>query len=491
MNKSKYIPGSELPPGCYWKCKECGADVNEFCRKIKKETLKKNDGEIPLNKCEYTDKHVLYVRASEPVTNKNKKHKIVATEKHLIDLEAANFRVLIKQEGQDKSVSAGLDRILHQLLESCGIKSIPEYEKKLNVVKNDILEVYKKLPNIMLDSQKGINTSLPVTSSFNLNDLIKEYIDFHSHDIGLSILQPKRNIGKGQKKAVIGTLERLKTHITEYGKDINTFTILDFDDNILHYIQKELSEHYAESSFDKILQDLIAFENWIDDRKFHKKIPIKIFKLIPKKIPEPPQPNTLNSEEYLDIINTEGRDKEMSLCLDIAMETGFRQSNVIGLKYSDIIETVDSKPGVIILPDNKNNRRLNKTGKQRKFRKLPCTKRLQNILLNEFDYSNQKGRNQYIIAPELNKDEIIREEELIKKFKKEFNFRAKSVEIKRHITMKIFRKTVNTQYRIFERKYGRRNEKIFHDNPKNDEMYEADIKTYMIYAGWELFPIEI
>ena len=245
--------------------------------------------------------------------------------------------------------------------------------------------------------------SIVGTSSINLRELIKEYIDYHSFNIGVSKLEQKRDISNGQKGSVKSCLELVQTLITDFGKDLDKFTLYDFDENILFHIQESLEKEYADSTFDKILQDLAAFENWVNKVKFKGNLPLKYFKLIKRKNPEPTEPDTLNGDEYTMIMQSDGKYKDLEIRygFDIAGETGFRKGNFINLKYNQIIEDSDGNPGVIKYPDTKNNKRLNRTGNRTKYLYLACTKHLQDVLINEFDYGKNKKKDLYIIHPEL------------------------------------------------------------------------------------------
>ena len=96
----------------------------------------------------------------------------------------------------------------------------------------------------------------------------------------------------------------------------------------------------------------------------------------------------------------------------------------------------------------------------------------------------------YIIHPKLNMTEQERVSSFIPKFDDEFAARVKNAGIDRHITFTIMRNTVMTQNEVFTNKFGKEWATKFHAKPKNDKFYKSEIKTNMIFAGWELFPDE-
>jgi len=326
----------------------------------------------PISKCPHPEKHVFKAIAHVKGTKNQRRTWVIDTrDRKIAERKALEFR----EEASKKSFKSPKEKIT-------------EYDKREDVQNQD-------QPILLIH-----------TFSRFLAWLQNEQVPFH--------LQRERSPEhiKDYERAFILCTQCLK----ENGEDMETFTIQEINDHTVGKIYATLENRgFSGRTINKYIGFMKTLCSWYNN-EFNVQLK-NYFKKGPKRNETPPERESISDNEFedmLELVTLENGRIEypngikpkrnlfrpwLKNAFKIGHETGGRREEIITLRWSDIKE----RNGIpyIKVEDFKSNRIKNRIKpEEKRYKILPITSSLKK-LLDEFDYEKNKGKDEYILEPQL------------------------------------------------------------------------------------------
>ncbi len=261
-----------------------------------------------------------------------------------------------------------------------------------------------------------------------------------------------KNVSTDYQKECIRYCTYFLDIVKDY-KDVTKNRIVDINQLDVARFYTWAESHYSERTFNKCMGGLKAFFDFlIKVEELQMKNPFEVYesKSIGHK-----SISTLTKDDFQKIIDSigkvdpyvilggRGEKKNMyrpylSHGFKLFLLTGGRREEVIELKWSDIVTSIDGVK-FFSVPNKKVNR-IKKTEKHSKYGKyLPINHDLLD-LLNELGYESKKNTNDYILCPERN----VKTKTIMNDMSKAFSHYRGAVGVDESVSLKTLRKTYIT-----------------------------------------------
>jgi integrase len=332
--------------------------------------------------------------------------------------------------------------------------------RDFNTVRQQALAIINKTEKeTTANAGTTISTQVNTTQTDLLLPLMARYLTFLSGDQSIPLHQ-RRARSAGYIAEVQAIFKYFIECIKQAGCDINTIKAGDINRvlvgkyyEFLHDVKK-----YSNRSINKANGCLRTFFNYLIK---YEELPVhNPFETVIKK-PVVPNPQVISEEEFnrlLRVISHEngfvlGNGKKrlrnvfrpyLKEGLRLFLYTGRRRSEVVNIKFSDIIENKEGVPVTIKVEDQKvNNIQGVKKEGAKKMIYVPVTAELQQ-LLNELGYEKYKGSDRYLLAPNITEDRT----NLIQNYSRAFSHYYSLLNTGRKLNLKCLRKTYITRMAI-------------------------------------------
>jgi integrase len=394
VNKIVHIPKSKRLPGMSYWCKNC--------RSVRSETCGEN-GE-PISKCNHIDQ--LCWKSTVWLPDKTTKSKLLTgtTREELFE-QAIAFKKKVLEEYRNKT------------------------EGELSAAKSGKVD-YKDI---------------------SVDQLIAKFMAFISNENVHKQKQGHRN--EKTRNEILGSLVHFVKSLKANNQDTSKLKVVEIDDDHVEMFYKQIEDlGLGNRMYNKLMSHARrCWQYGID----HLKIPIpNIFNTVETK-PLHYEPVAFPHrllEPLLEVVkkeNGEGKDKNgwkrnyfyefIRDAFLVASETGLRRDELTALKYSNIVLEKDGR-ACIKIENIKVNAIEGRSGSTLKYTFVPISNRLLDFL-EEHDYKNKIGSDEFIIAPEV----IQRREEFLPNiFTKSFTHFMQHVPHDEKLNFKSFRKSFIT-----------------------------------------------
>ena len=354
-----------------------------------------NQNYKPLKKCNVKGIYIQCTKCKKTITNScGLTGKKIGSCKHL-DKNKYKLRVCIPGNNNTVCTKFFDTRDPNELV-------IQAYQYRLELEKCDYQPTNKK-----------IETSIPRT----VVETMAAYIAYLNNDTPHQQEHKIRSIGH------IKEVERYFLYFVEYLKSIkinaDLLPILKLDRDVVGQLKSYLLEtkKYAPKTYNKYIGLMRVFmEHSIREFDLQMKNPFLGFKRLHGKTTI----NTINKEEFkklLEIITPENgistyenRSNQKNYkksfykpwlkhAILLALYTGRRREEIVFMKFNDILENDKGEPRKIIVQDYKVNKSKGISDiEELKMIHIPVISQLKNLLL-ELGYEENRGKNEYILAP--------------------------------------------------------------------------------------------
>lgn len=284
------------------------------------------------------------------------------------------------------------------------------------------------------------------------------------------------------------------------GYDLETLTIDQINDKMVGDIYQELEDRgFAGRTFNKYISTYSSFIAFYSEQyDFPLRNPFA--KVKRRQVNSNPEAITKNEYEALlkQITPENGlrpcnsKTKPMRSVfkewlksgIQISLLTGARREEVTSLQYKDIIESEDGT-ACIKVEDFKVNRIQNRADNEKKYKYIPLTKDLRELLM-ELGYEKYKGSDTFILAPEI---QTKRTKAMSDTLSRGFSHYFNQLNSGRKLTFKSLRKAYITNLSLF--RGGSAKEISGHSSDAVIEKHYLDKQAIARASiGYEVFPKE-
>lgn len=261
-----------------------------------------------------------------------------------------------------------------------------------------------------------------------------------------------KNVGKEYQKECMRYCRYFLDDVKKY-KDVVKNRIVDINQLDVARFYTWAEGHYAPKTFNKCMGELKAFFKFlITVEEIEMKNPFEVYEsksLGTKKV------TTLTKDEYERIINSignadpyvvlGGKGERKNMFKPYLVEgfklfllTGGRREEVVDLRWSDIITSIDGVKFFKIL--NLKVSRIKKTEESNEYEKyIPINNDLLE-LLNQLGYESKKNSNEFILYPE----RMVTSKTIMNDMSKAFTHYRKAAGVNNDVSLKTLRKTYIT-----------------------------------------------
>lgn len=369
MNKKPlYIPPTKKLKGLKIHCYECGTTVDATCKKTG----------AKIQNCKHGADHVFKAYAHVPGTSNARKTKKLSTR----DIEEARRLTLEFQ----REIKNGSSFVPGMVPHDSRIQFPAPFEKEGQGKKE--------------------------TKTYNLLELMKQYVGYQHNENVPEFKQRLRS--KKHLEDVERTLKYFVGSLVASGYQVETLRVDHIDDHMVGAFLKYLLDHHklSNSSYNRGFETLKTFYNYLIREGYQIRNPFASI----RKRPTKGNKKTIQEGEYMRLLEivqkpelgiqilSTGEKKYhykpwMKDAIELGLLTGRRNEEIVELTWNEVHTNEEGVPIYIRVPDFKANRALGNTAETLKYVYIPITKDLRN-LLDRLGYTQSKGTNKYILAPD-------------------------------------------------------------------------------------------
>jgi integrase len=284
------------------------------------------------------------------------------------------------------------------------------------------------------------------------------------------------------------------------GYDLNSFRVDQINNETVGHVFSFLKNerNFSARTFNKHFSYYTSFLKWFTEEYY----PVKSWFMRVDKMPTGSDPEAITKDEYEALLNKvtpeNGIEKYdtgvkevrnfyrpfLKRAFSLALLTGARREELIKMKFNCIKRDEENRGHIRIEDFKINHIQKRKTEKDKKYKKIPLTKSLCE-LLDEMGYKDFKGTDNYILAPEIKS----RGEAMCDLLSRSFTHYYKQLNTGRHLTFKSFRKAYITALSVYTRGAnvmdytGHKNERTIEQHYKDKSVIAKSLWDFEVFSA--------